>query len=67
MKNGLAAILTREEAVEGNRATVKERLLGPLQARDVAQRRSAASPPKGNTDILLIIVGWKCPLRNIDL
>ncbi|QDH93999.1 hypothetical protein SEA_EVY_148 [Streptomyces phage Evy] len=45
MKKGLAALLTQEESVEGNRATVKERMLGPLQARDTAQRWSAASLP----------------------
>lgn len=45
MKKGLAALPNQEEAVEIGRATVKERMLGPLQARDVAQRRSAASLP----------------------
>ncbi len=45
MKKGLAALPNREEAVEIGRARVNKRLLGPLQARDTAQRWSAASLP----------------------
>ncbi len=45
MKKGLAALPNREEAVEIGRAKVNKWLLGPLRARDTAQRWSAASLP----------------------
>ena len=45
MKKGLAALLVQEEDVEYNRVRVNKWMLGPLQARDTAQRWSAASLP----------------------